>query len=169
MFITEPDHEFLVPNGPTTADSRHWRVVRLSLHAAWFVLTVEVPEGEVSFTRTACIAWDTDLADVLESLGDAHAVGLLCMTPGWCSPTGQWSAREVHEVWVAKTSSGRAVILRDAHGNEFGDQSRTMPQQALSDRRLILRLESYSGRRTGAMPRDPGVGKPDRVSSEQGE
>ncbi len=142
MFITEPNHELFLPIDPGSTGSRHWRVVRLSLHAVWFLLTVEVPDGDMSFARTVCIAWDTDLADLLESLGDARAVALLCMTPGWCSPTGHWSAREVREVWVAKTGSGRAVILRDEEGNEFGDRSRTPPPQALPERRLILRLES---------------------------
>jgi len=167
MFITQPDHEFLLPIEPGVAGSRHWRAVRLSMHAVWFVLTVEVPDGEVSFVRTICIAWDTDLVDVLESLGDAKAVGLLCMTPGWCSPTGQWSARDVREVWVASASIGRAVILRDADGNEFGDQSRTVSSRELSDRRLILRLESSCGRRAGAEPCNPTVGKPGQVLSEQ--
>ncbi len=155
MFITESDHEFLLPAGLGAFDSRQWRMVRLSLHVPWFVLTVEVAEDEVSFTRTACIAWDTDLVDVLESLGDAKAVGLLCMTPGWCSSTGQWSAREVREVWVATTDSGRAVILRDEGGKEFGDRPRVESRQALANRRLILRIDSSSGSRGGAKPRAP--------------
>ena len=164
MFITEPDHEFFVPAGLGTSSARRWRLVRLSLQACWFVLTVEVPDGEVRFTRTVCIAWDTDLVDVLESLGDATAIALLCMTPGWCSPTGQWSARAVDEVWIARTSDGDyAVVLRDKHGDEFGDQSRTDPQQALVDRRLILRLDSIPDQAT---PRDPAVGEPSLVATE---
>lgn len=164
MFITEPDHEFLVPAGLGTSSARRWRMVRLSLQACWFVLTVEVSDGEVRLTRTVCIAWDTDLVDVLESLGDATAIALLCMTPGWCSPTGQWSAREVHEVWVGRTSRGdHAVVLRDERGGEFGDQSRTDPQQALADRRLILRLDSIPDR---AKPCDRAVGEPSLVANE---
>ena len=124
MFITESDHEFVLPTGLTESGARHWRMLRLSLHAPWFVLSVEVQDDEVSFTRSLCIAWDTDLVDFLESLGDdAKAVALLCMTPGWSSPTGQWSAREVREVWTARACDGRVVILRDEHGQEFGDRA----------------------------------------------
>ncbi len=98
MFVTEPSHEFSFPVSLGVSDSRHWRMVEVSLHAPWFVLTVEAKDGEMCFKRTACIAWDTDLVDALASLVDTRAVALLCMTPGWCSPTGQWSAREVREV-----------------------------------------------------------------------
>ena len=142
MFITEPYHEFVLPAGLTASGTRHWRMLRLSLHAPWFVLTVEIPDGDVYFARTVCIAWDTDLVDFLESLGDnAKAVALLCMTPGWCSPTGQWSARKVREVWSARASDGRVVILRDEHGQEFGDRVREEPLQAVADHRLILRID----------------------------
>lgn len=146
MFITESDHEFVLPTGLTESGARHWRMLRLSLHAPWFVLSVEVADGEVCFTRTLCIAWDIDLVDFLESLrDDAKAVALLCMNPGWCSPNGQWSAREVHEVWTARASDGRVVILRDEHGREFGDRV-CEPLQPLVDRRLILRLDRPSRR-----------------------
>jgi hypothetical protein len=145
MFVTEPNHEFFVPSGLGLSGTKHWRIVRLAVHAVWFVLTVEVAEGALSVKRTACVAWDTDLVELLQSLGDANAVGLLCMTPGWCSPTGQWAAREVCEVWEARTvEDHRTVILRDSHGHEFGDRPRAPAQQALTDRRLILRLEPQS-------------------------
>jgi hypothetical protein len=92
-------------------------MVQVSLHTPWFVLTIAVPDGEVRLKRTACIAWDTDLADALDSLGDAKAVGLLYMTPGRSSPTGQWSARVVEEVWEARTCENqRVVIFRDESG-----------------------------------------------------
>ena len=151
VFVTEPSHEFSIPSGLGVSGSRHWRIVQLAVHAVWFVLTVEVTEGSVSFKRTACIAWDTDLVELLQSLGDAKAVGLLCMTPGWCSPTGQWAAREVCEVWEARAGNDhRTVILRDSHGHEFGDRPRVTRQQAHTNRRLILRLEPYSNCRDGA-------------------
>ncbi len=145
MFTTESHHEFYIPADLSASRSQHWRMFRLSLHAPWFVLTVELNDDEVPSRRTVGIAWDTDLVDVLESLGDATTVGLLCMTPGWCSPTGQWSAREVREVWTARTADGRVVILRDEHGHEFGDRPEGESQPALEGRRLILKLDASSG------------------------
>ena len=114
---------------------------RLALHVPWFILTIEVPDGEVRRTATTCIAWDTELVAVLESLGNERAVGLLCMIPGWCSPTGRWAAREVDEVWELRTSRGRTVRLRDRHGEEFGDTPPGQPQQQELARRLILKLD----------------------------
>ena len=115
---------------------------QLPLHALWFVLTIEVLDGDVALKRTACIAWDTDLAALLESLGRAKAVSLLCMKPGWCSPTGQWAACDVREVWTARNASGDLVVLlRDEHGTEFADRSRLKSTGGLKDRRLVLRLE----------------------------
>ena len=100
-----------------------------------------MPDGDVTLKRTACIAWDTDLAALLESLGRAKAVSLLCMTPGWCSSTGQWAARDVREVWTARNPAGdQPVLLRDEHGREFGDPSRLTSTDGLTDRRLVLRL-----------------------------
>jgi len=122
MFVTEPRYEFAIPASLRDSDSRHWRMVKLSLHAPWFVLTVETTDNDVCFKRTVCIAWDTDLVQVLGSPGKSRAVGLLCMTPGWCSPSGRWSAGEIHEVWVARTGMNqRVVLLRDGRGREFGD------------------------------------------------
>ena len=148
MFVTEPSHEFSFPVSLGVSDSRHWRMVEVSLHAPWFVLTVEAKDGEMCFKRTACIAWDTDLVDALASLVDTRAVALLCMTPGWCSPTGQWSAREVREVWVARTlKDQRVAIFRDERGEEFGDRRGTKLHEGLVDRRLIYRFEPSEPRR----------------------
>lgn len=143
MFTTEPQDEFHAPV-LGASDRRHWRMFRLSLHVPWFLLTVEVPDGEVRLLTTACIAWDTDLATVLESLGEAHVVSLLCMTPGWCSPTGRWAAREVYEVWELETRTGKAVLFRDRHGAEFGDRLPGQPLEEELARRLILKLDPPS-------------------------
>ncbi len=154
MFVTEPHHEVTFPAILGADSTRYWRAVRLSLHAIWFVLTVEIADGDLSFVRTACIAKDLDLVDVLENLRDARPRGLLCMLPGRCSPTGLWTAREVGEVWVATTpSEERVVILHDQWGGEFGDQIRARPGQDLSQRRLIVRLRSPA-RRSAQHPAD---------------
>lgn len=45
MFTTYPPYEFPIPPGLAHPDARYWRVVELSLHAPWFLLSVEVPDG----------------------------------------------------------------------------------------------------------------------------
>jgi hypothetical protein len=155
MFVTEPVHEFSFPASLGSSDSRRWRMVQVSLHAPWFVLTVEVTDGEVHLVRTACVAWDTDLIVALESLGDAKAAGLLCMVPGWCPPTGRWSARDVQEVWEARTCKDlRVVIFRDERGDEFGDRRGTQPGEVLFNRRLIWRIDPSLDGGDSGRPRD---------------
>jgi len=141
MFVTEPQHELSIVSALGTSGRRHWRLFQLSLHAHWFVVTVEVPDGDVVLKQTACVAWDTDLVALLDSLGQSRAVSLLCMTPGWSSPSGQWAARTVREVWTARNVTGdRVILLRDEHGSELGDPSSLKSSEALTDRQLILRL-----------------------------
>lgn len=123
MFVTEPEHELDMCSPLGDSSSRHWRVFKLTLQTIWFVLTVEVPDGKMTQTRTVGVAWDTDLVDLLDAMGPARVVSLLCMTPGWCSVNGQWTAHSVHEVWVASSAdTDQIVILRDEEGHEFGDR-----------------------------------------------
>ena len=127
MFVTDPQHEFPVSR-LSDSGARHWRMFRLSLNTLWFVLTVEIPDGDDSLKRTVCVAWDTDLVGLLQSLGEARAVALLCMTPGWCSATGEWAAHAVHEVWEAQNDAGdRVVVLLDERGHQLDDPSRAKP------------------------------------------
>jgi hypothetical protein len=70
-------------------------------------------------TRTLCIAWDTDLADVLRSLDAERVMGIVCMMPAWQSSNGQWSSREIREVWIRSSAAGQSVLLLDAAGQEL--------------------------------------------------
>lgn len=143
MFITERQDELSLATILSVSATQHWRMVELAMHIPWFVLTLEVFDGEASFKRTLCIAWDTDLVEVIESLDEGKPVALLCMTPGWCSPGGQWSARTVSEVWHARTGSGDPVVLlRDRRGIEFGDRRGAAQEAPLRERRLVLKLDS---------------------------
>ena len=71
MFVSQPQYEFPFPPALEQPGSQHWRMVELTLHAPWFLLSVEIVDYEFpdcSMTRTLCIAWDNDLADVLRSI-----------------------------------------------------------------------------------------------------
>jgi len=97
-------------------------MVELPLHAPWFLLSVEVVDPDVaghSMMRTLCIAWEHDLAEILRSLDTARVKGIVCMMPAWQSPTGQWSSRDICEVWHFRSASGQHVTLRDLAGNSF--------------------------------------------------
>lgn len=122
MFVSQPHYEFPFPPDLSQPGSQHWRMVELTLHAPWFLLSVEVvdpDESDLSFTRTLCIAWEHDLADVLRSLDAVRVKGIVCMMPAWQSPTGQWWSREIREVWVYRSPSGKHVVLVDTAGEKF--------------------------------------------------
>lgn len=122
MFVSQPQYEFPFPPALEQPGSQHWRMVELSLHAPWFLLSVEVVDAEIhdcSMTRTICIAWDYDLAEVLRGLDPDLVRGIVCMMPAWASPNGQWSSREVREVWMCSSPAGQSVFLLDAAGQEF--------------------------------------------------
>ncbi|WP_444764479.1 hypothetical protein [Roseateles sp.] len=96
--------------------------MELTLHAPWFLLSVEVvdqDEPDLSIMRTLCIAWEYDLADVLRSLEAGRVKGIVCMMPAWQSPTGQWWSREIREVWAYSSTSGKHVVLADTAGEKF--------------------------------------------------
>ena len=51
MFTTESHHEFIVPLRMSGSDFQYWRMVGLSLHANWFVLTVDLPDDGLCIGR----------------------------------------------------------------------------------------------------------------------
>ena len=82
MFVSQPEYEFPFPPDLAHPGCQHWRVVELTLHAPWFLVSVEIVDPELpdcTVTRTLCIAWDSDLAELLSTLepdrvGEHHAV-----------------------------------------------------------------------------------------------
>ena len=122
MFVSQPQYEFPFPPDLEQPGSQHWRMVELTLHAPWFLLTVEIFDAEIldcSMSRTICIAWDYDLAEVLRGLDPETVLGIVCMMPAWASPNGQWSSKEVREVWMCSSPAGQSVLLVDPAGEEF--------------------------------------------------
>jgi len=122
MFVSHPEYQFPMPPALDRPGSQHWRMVELTLHAPWFLLSMEIAdadEPECRMTRTLCIAWDIDLAELLRSLDASQVKGFVCMMPAWQSPSGQWSSREVREVWLHRSVSGQHVALYDVSGETF--------------------------------------------------
>jgi hypothetical protein len=143
MFVSQPEFEFPFPPELTYPGNQHWRVVELTLHAPWFLVSVEVVEAEhpdCSITRTLCIAWDTDLAELLSTMEPNRVKGIVCMMPAWQSPTGQWTSREVSEVWRCRSAAGHSIALVDMAGEEF-DGGMVPDHEQPIERDLILRIE----------------------------
>lgn len=143
MFVSHPEYEFPIPPALDEPGTQHWRMVELSLHAPWFLLSVEVvdpDEPDLSVTRSLCIAWEYDLADVLRPLEAERVKGIVCMMPAWQSPTGQWWSREIREVWIHSSPSGKHVVLADTEGAKF--DCGLIPEHVGDvERELLLRID----------------------------
>lgn len=153
MFTTYPPYEFPIPPGLAHPDARYWRVVELSLHAPWFLLSVEVPDGEagMSFVRTMIFGWESDLISFIPTVDAGEIKGLVCMVPGWKAPCGQWTSREVREVWLASAGDGHQFLqLIDADGQALDVGLPTEPDTAVSDRQLLLKFKPRRRRQTAS-------------------
>jgi hypothetical protein len=143
MFLSLPQYEFPVPEGLVEPGGKHWRVVEMPLHAPWYLLTVEQPPSDdVDWapTHTLCIAWETDLADAIQTVDAARVRGLVAMIPAWASPTGQWSSRQICEVWLDTSEAGKVVTLLDAAGKTVDAGSFMEPAKDKPAGELLLRL-----------------------------
>lgn len=142
MFASQPQYEFPIPPDLAEPGCKHWRMFELTLHAPWFLLSTEIvdpQDRDLRMTRTLCIAWDSDLAKVLRSLDVARVKGIVCMMPAWLSVSGQWTSREIREVWLCKSAAGEGVLLRDVDGKQF-DCGLTPDHVAPMEQELLLRV-----------------------------
>lgn len=154
MFVSQPEYEFPFPPDLAHPGSQHWRVVELTLHSPWFLVSVEIIDPEFpgcSTTRTLCIAWDSDLAELLGTLDPGRVKGIVCMMPAWQSSAGQWTSREVREVWRCRSAAGHSVVLVDSAGAKF-DCGMVPDHQAPIEEELILQVAPAVPRQRRARP-----------------
>ncbi|MCE4556260.1 hypothetical protein [Pelomonas cellulosilytica] len=148
MFVSQPEFEFSFPPELAQPGSQHWRVIELTLHVPWFLVSVENVDAEhpgCTITRTLCIAWDSDLVDLLSTIEPHRVKGIVCMMPGWKSPTNQWTSREIREVWRCRSAGGNSVLLADTAGEKF-DCSVVPDHEQPIEQELILRVEPTAPR-----------------------
>lgn len=139
MFVSQPEYELPFPPGLAAPGTHHWRMVELTLHAPWFLLSLEIVDPETPdcrMTRTLCIAWDNDLVGALRSVESSRVTGIVCMMPAWQSATGQWASREIQEVWELQSAAGRSLMLTDATGETF-DCGLVLDHQGPIERELV--------------------------------
>jgi hypothetical protein len=166
MFVSLPQYEYPVPEGLAALGSKHWRVVQMRLHIPWFLLTVEhvdAEDDEVRMGYTLCIAWETDLADAIKNIESSRVRGLVAMIPAWASPSGQWTSRQITEVWLDSSDAGTFVTLIDVAGEKFDAGIREEPRVVGPTAELLLRLPPTKGRTL--RPRTPRPGRARRRSS----
>lgn len=111
MFVSLPQYRYPVPAALGAPGAQYWRVLGMSLIAAWYVLSVRMDE-EDSPLSTMLMCSDLDLRQALEGL-EGTVESLICMAPTE-GRAGSWDAREIAEVWRAvdiEEPGGIAVVL----------------------------------------------------------
>lgn len=149
MFVSQPQYEFPLPAAFGDLGYQHWRLVELSFHTPWFMVSIEVcydGEPDIGRVRTLCIAWELDLVEVLRSLDASRVKGVVCMLPAWQSPSGQWSSREIREVWLHVSAAGQHVVLCDFGGETF-DSGLVPAHVEPVKKELLLRLAPAKARK----------------------
>jgi len=143
MFVSHSQFEFSFPEGLAEPGSKQWRLIEFSHHTPWFLLSVSelTEEGEILLTHTWCIAWQRDLTQILATIEHDKIRGLVCMIPGWSSPSSQWTSREICEVWLVRTvDAGDCVRFLDREGNEFDGDMRNDFSDHEVERKQLLKL-----------------------------
>jgi hypothetical protein len=143
MFVSHPKYEVFLPEGLIDPGSKHWRLIEISLHTPWFLLTLRelTEEREISLTRTWCIAWERDLAHILDTIDTDTVSGLICILPGRNARSRQWKSREIREVWLVRTEDAEErVRFLDLDGREFDAGLRSDPSSNVVDRRQLLKI-----------------------------
>jgi hypothetical protein len=143
MFVSHPKYEVFLPEGLIDPGSKHWRLIEISLHTPWFLLTLRelTEEREISLTRTWCIAWERDLAHILDTIDTDTVCGLICIVPGRNARARQWTSREIREVWLVRTEDAEErVRFLDLDGREFDAGLRSDPSSNVVDRRQLLKI-----------------------------
>lgn len=142
MFVSLPQYKFPFPANLGDPGSQYWRIVELTLHAPWFLLSIVIGKSEdadFNLTQTLCIGWDSDLTDLLRSLEPKRIKGIVCMLPAWQSANGQWTSHEVREVWLCRSTAGESVVLTDSAGRKF-DGEMALDHVAPVEHELLLSL-----------------------------
>lgn len=148
MFVSHPQYELPYPLLFEEPGAKYWRVMALNLHTPWFLLSVEYvapDDPDMPFVRTLAIGWENDLVETLRNLDPSRVKGLVCMLPAWQSDTGQWSAREVREVWLR----GDHAVLIDPVGEKI-EANPILEPVGHADMELLVRVAAARPRRQGS-------------------
>jgi len=122
MFVSLPEYKFFVPPEIAPPDATYWRTLGISTCAAWFVLSVRSREPD-AVLDTFLLAWDSDVADSVRSMGvDVDVEGLMFVAPRMRGRKRGWFSRDVVEIWHATDPSdpdSKCILMVGQDGHEY--------------------------------------------------
>jgi len=152
MFVTIPQLSIPLPPALGVPGSQYWRAFHLTFPHPWFIANFLTRSGAEELNETWCVSSDSDLIDRVEHVSGEQLIGLLCMVPPWCSPTGQWSCREIASIWRARDpeDGAQALVFRDLAGADFIAGFHVESAANFVDRKLIVEIPPTGICRTSA-------------------
>lgn len=99
MFITMPEFQLHVPVPLAAPGAFYARAMGLTLHCAWYVLTIRFLDPEPG-CETYLMAWDSDVVDTIKS-SSGQLETLMIIAPHQERHRCGWLATQIAEVWEA--------------------------------------------------------------------
>lgn len=150
MFVSLPEYQFHVPEELAAPGAFYARALSLSTHAAWFVLTLRLPEPN-PVLETFLLAWDTDAADALKT-APGQLESLMFVAPQRVGRSYRWVTKDIAEVWRARdpADDSECVLMIADDGSEHSGYFMA-PAKGLECREFVARTAMRAaGRRQDA-------------------
>ena len=140
MFVSMPEYEFPVPKQLAIPGAFYSRAMTLTTHAAWFVLAMRTLEAE-PILETFVLAWDTDVANVLETSGRKFE-SLMFVAPQRVEGQYRWASKQIVEVWRATDldDDSECVLMLAEDGQEHSGFF--MEAKSKTQRRELVALQA---------------------------
>ena len=118
MFVSMPEFQFHVPEPLAAPGAFYARAMSLSTHAAWFVLTIRMPEPD-PVAETFLLAWDVDVVGALKT-SPGKLESLLFVAPQRVGRKYRWVTKHIVELWEATDArdDSECVLMVAEDGQE---------------------------------------------------
>jgi hypothetical protein len=150
MFLSRLPYELDLPAPLKDPGEQLWRLFELAVHLPWFLATLRFTEDGISFQRTFCICWETDVVEVMTATPSATPVALQVLQPSRSSD-GLWSVRNIVRVWRLRDSASNDershFALEDDDGACVCQLSGSTTKPDFEDRDVVLDLSTRKRKR----------------------
>jgi len=143
MFVARAPYQLVVPPGLAQPGEQYWRLFELPSSLPWFLATVRFNDDEVTFQRTFCLCWESDVVEMLTAVPGATAVSLQLVQPPFGGTQG-WSIRSIARLWRLRKANKHDerpyFVLEGTDGACLCPMSGASLEADLEEREVIVDL-----------------------------